>query len=104
MTYGSETWNMKVEDMNRLIRAERVMMRRMCGVTLRDRVSTDTLYDRLEVDSITGVVTRGRLRWFGYVERKPDSDWPKGCTQLGVKIVRGRGRGRKTWRHVWMMI
>ena len=98
MIYGSETWPMKVEDMNRLIRAERMMMRRMCGVTLRDRVSTDTLYDRLGVDSITGVVTRGRLRWFGHVERKPDSDWTKGCTQLEVKGVRGRGRSRKTWR------
>jgi hypothetical protein len=36
MTYGSETWPMKVEDMNRLVRAERMMMRRMCGVTLRE--------------------------------------------------------------------
>jgi hypothetical protein len=34
MTYGSETWPMKVEHMNRLVRAERMMMRRMCGVTL----------------------------------------------------------------------
>ena len=90
MTYGSETWPMKVEDMNRLIRAERMMMR-MCGVTLRDRVSTDTLYDRLRVDCITGVVTRGRLRWFCHVERKPDSDWTKGCTQLELKGVRSRG-------------
>ena len=40
----------------------------------------------------------GRLRWFGHVERKPDSDWTKGCTQLEVKGVRGRGRSRKTWR------
>ena len=82
--------------MNRLIRAERMMMMRMCGVTLRDRVSTDTLYDCLGVDSITGVVTRGRLRWFCHVERKPDSDWTKGCMQLEVKGVRGRVRGRKT--------
>ena len=74
MTYGSETWPMNVEDMNRLIRAERMTIRRMCGVTLKERVSTDTLYGHLGVDSISGVVTRGRLRWFGYVERNRDSD------------------------------
>ena len=77
MTYGSETWPIKVEDINRLIRAERMMRRRMCGVTLRGRVNTDTLYDRHRVDRITGVVTRGRLRWFGHVKRKPDSDWTR---------------------------
>ena len=75
-----------------------MMIRRMCGVTLRDRVNTDTLYDRLGVDRITGVVTRGRLRWLGHVERKPDFDWTKGCTQLEVNVVRGRARGRETWR------
>ena len=81
---------MKVEDMNRLIRAERMMMR-MCGVSLRDIVNTDTLYDRLGVDRFTGVVTGGWLRWFGHVDRKPDSDGTKGCTQLEEKGARGRG-------------
>ena len=36
MMYGSETWAMKVEDMQRLERAEKMMMRWMCGVTLKD--------------------------------------------------------------------
>ena len=30
---GSETWLMKIEDLQRLGRAERMMVRRMCGVT-----------------------------------------------------------------------
>ena len=68
----------------------------MCRVTLRDRVNTDTLYDRMGVDRITGGVTRGRLRWFDHVERKPDSDGTKGCIQLEVKGVRGSGRDQKT--------
>ena len=36
-TYGSETWPMKVEDRQRLERAERMMVRQMCGVTLKDK-------------------------------------------------------------------
>jgi hypothetical protein len=32
---GSETWPMKVEDMQRLERTEKMMIRWMCGVTAR---------------------------------------------------------------------
>jgi hypothetical protein len=35
MTYSTETWPMKTEDLNRLERAERMKMRHMCGVTLK---------------------------------------------------------------------
>ena len=41
--YGSETWAMNVEDMQRLERAEKMMMRCMCGVTLKDRKSSEEL-------------------------------------------------------------
>jgi len=30
------------------------------------------------MESVSDVVRRGRLRWFGHVERKEDSDWVKG--------------------------
>ena len=34
LVYGSETWAMKAEDMQRLERTERMMIRWMCGVKL----------------------------------------------------------------------
>ena len=37
MVYGSETWAMKAEDMQRLERTERMMIRWMCGVRLSDK-------------------------------------------------------------------
>ena len=37
MVYGSETWPMKVDDMQKLERTESMMMRWMCGVSLKDR-------------------------------------------------------------------
>ena len=98
MVYGSETWPMKKEDLGRLEKAEHMMMRRMCGVTLRDRVPSSELYGRLDIDSMSTVVTRNRLRWFGHVQRKPESDWTRRCTSFEVSGQRGRGRGRKTWR------
>jgi hypothetical protein len=98
LTYGSETWPMKVADRQRLERAEGMMVRYMCGVTLRDRRSSEELRQRLGIDSVSNVVRRNRLRWFGHVERKDENDWVKACQRLEVDGRRGRGRGRKTWR------
>jgi hypothetical protein len=97
MLYGSETWPMKVDDTQRLVRAERMMVRWMCGVTLRDRVPSEELLERLDVVCVTELITRGRLRWFGHVERKEDSDWVKACQKFEVIGKTGRGRNRKTW-------
>ena len=36
LLYGSETWATRVEDIQRLERAERMMVRGMCGVTLKN--------------------------------------------------------------------
>ena len=41
MVYGSETWPMKVEDVQRLERTERMMVRWMCGVRLKKRISSE---------------------------------------------------------------
>jgi hypothetical protein len=98
MTYGSETWPMKVEDTRRLERTERMMVRHMCGVSLKDRKSMEDLRGRLKIESISDVIRRNRLRWFGHVERKEDNDWVKKCQHYEVKGSRGRGRGRKTWK------
>ena len=97
MVYGSETWAMKVEDMQRLERTERMMIRWMCGVTLKDRKSNIELRERLGVESVSEVVRRSRLRWFGHVERKSGDDWVATCRDLEVEGVKGRGRGIKTW-------
>ena len=40
MVYGSETWPMKVEDKQKLERAENAMVRWRCGVTIKGRIST----------------------------------------------------------------
>ncbi len=75
MVYGSETWAMKVEDMQRLERAERMMVRWMCGVNLKNGISIRTLNSRF---SVSDLVMRGRLRWFGHLEGKNGRDWRLG--------------------------
>jgi hypothetical protein len=97
MTYGSETWPMRVEDLRRLVRTERVMMRRMCGVKLAQRTSCKVLQERLGLEKVEDVIRRGRLRWFGHVERMGEENWVSACRSYEVAGQRERGRGRKRW-------
>ena len=99
LVYGSETWPMKTEDLQRLERAERMMWRWICGVKLEDRRPSAELSKCLDVEQVADVVRRGRLRWFGHVERKSGEDWVSACRGFVVGSTRGRGRGRprKTW-------
>ena len=64
MVHRSEIWTMRVEDQQRLERTERMIIRLMCGVSMRDRISLYELRHRLGFDSVSIVVRRGRLRWF----------------------------------------
>jgi len=97
LMYGSETWALKVGNMQRLESTERMMVRWMCGVKLKDRKSSQVLQDSLGIVGVAERVRRGRLRWFGHVERKSADDWVARCRDMVIAGNRGRGRGRKTW-------
>ena len=97
LIYGSSTWPMKVEDMKRLTRAERSMVRLMCCVGWRDGGNIEELYKRLNIVEISEMVSRERLGWFGHVMRSSEDEWISRCRNFECDGVRGRGRSRKTW-------
>ena len=74
------------------------MLRWMYGVTLRDKVPMVELRRRLGIEGVVEVMRRGRLRWFGHVERKEVDDWVSACINLEAAGSRGRGRPRMIWR------
>ena len=88
LTYGAETWAMKAENLHSLERAERMMVRWMCGASLGDGRQGEILYSPLGVQSVAMVVGRGRLGWFGHVERKNGDDWVSACGGVVVAGVR----------------
>ena len=76
MLYGGETWPMKKKDEElRLERNDRRMIRWMVGVKLSDRVTSEELRRKLNLEEISVVLRRMRSRWFGHVERKDEKDW-----------------------------
>ena len=97
MVYGSETWPMRAEELRRLERAERMMIRWMCGVTLKDRCKSEELRKRLDVEDVGDVVRNSRLRWFGHLERKDVGDRTSACRNIVVAGNAGKGRPKKRW-------
>ena len=81
------------DDLNRLRRTERAMVRWMCGVTLQERVRMEELMLRLGIEKVEDRVKQGRLRWFGHVEWKEKGDWVSDCR--GLKVGERGGRGRR---------
>ena len=93
---------MRVEELRRLERAERMMIRWMCGVTLKDRCKSEELRKRLDIEDVADVIRMSRLRWFGHLERKEEEDWVSACRNMVVPGNSGKGRPRKRWRDVFI--
>ena len=65
----------------------------MCGVSLKSRMSSKKLNARrLGIEAISAIVRRGRLRWYGHIERKSSDDWVSACRDYEVIGQKSRGR------------
>ena len=98
--HGSETWAVKKEDTDRLERADRAMIRWICGVPFRDMVPSLKLSGRLGLKSIQEVMRDKRLRWFGHVERSGEDSWIRKCRDVKVEGTGKRGRPPMSWEEV----
>ena len=52
-----------------------MMVRMMCGMTLKHRLSNQELLERMGIESVSNVIRISRLSWFGHIERLPAVDW-----------------------------
>ena len=96
LIYGTEIWVMKADDLRNLEKTERMMVRWMCGVSMKDRKRSEDLCNLLGINRVADVVRRGRLRWFGHLERKSVDDRGSSCRRL---VVEGRGARAGVGRH-----
>ena len=72
-----------------------------CGASLNDRqgggrITGEELRGRLGLEDIEVVMRRGRLRWFGHVERMEEDNWVKQVRGINVEGAVARGRPKKT--------
>jgi len=59
----------------------------MCNVKVKDRVPSKELRERLGIDDMILILQQNRLRLYGHVLRKGDTDWVKKCMSV---VANGR--------------
>lgn len=73
------------------------MLRRTAGITLLDRVRSDTIRQMFGVDTIAEKLREARLRWYGHARRDNDDTVRKIGLNLGILGKRRRGRLKQLW-------
>ena len=99
MLDGSEMWGPKIDDLQRLRRNDRAMIRWICGVKPQDRINSNVLLDKLGLADIGNVLRSRRLRWYGHAKRS--QDYINTVMDVEVKVDDEKkcpGRTRKTWK------
>ncbi|KAK6742827.1 hypothetical protein RB195_010223 [Necator americanus] len=95
--YGCECWP-TMKALERVLHAmEMRMLRWTIGVTLKEKVSNDTVRSIFGVVPITEKMKEARLRWFGHVLRREEDSVAKTALKLDVSGVRPRGRPKIRW-------
>ena len=99
MVYAGETWVMRKEEERVLQRAERAMVRVMCGVKLRDHKCGNELMSMMGLnEDIVTLVRRSRLRWYGHVMRRDKTAGIRRVLEFDVAGRMERGRPRVGWK------
>ena len=97
LMYGAEVWTVRKKEERLLETTEMRMLRRIRGVTLRDRMRSADIRRELRVEKITSKIRTARLRWFGHVKRMDQDTWVKRAMEMEVDGRRARGRPTKRW-------
>ena len=97
--YGAETWGLKAADKKRLNVMEMKCLRTMCGVTIWDRQTNDTIRRRTGVNLELSYRAEQRgLRWFGHMKRMNDGQIARRVINSMAEGVAARGRPKLGWK------
>jgi len=98
LMYNSETWTLREADKNRLRVFEMNCLRKIKGVTRRDRIRNADIRSEMgmEVD-VVQKIQKKRLRYYGHVVRMKPERLPNIALFGHVHGQRKRGRPRKRW-------
>jgi len=96
LTYVHEGRVMTERTRLRIQAAEMGFLRRVAGISLRDKVRSSVIREGLGVELLLLRVERSQLRWFRHLVRMPPG--PREVFQARPAGMRPRGRPRTRWR------
>ena len=98
LTYGHELWVMTERTRSRVQAAEMSFLRRVAGLSFRDRVRSLVIREELGVDPLLLRVEKSQMRWLGHLVRMPPGRLPGEVFRARPTGRRPRGRPRTRWR------
>ena len=96
LLYGAECWTVRKKEEQIFEKTEMRMLKRIKGVTLRDRVKSGDIRKELGVSSTQEKVREVRLRWYGHMQRMEENE-VRAVGDMRVPEKRPRGRPRARW-------
>uniref|UniRef100_A0A8C6Q6L6 Reverse transcriptase domain-containing protein n=1 Tax=Nothobranchius furzeri TaxID=105023 RepID=A0A8C6Q6L6_NOTFU len=98
LTYDHELWVVTERTRLRIQVAEMSFLRRVAGLSLRDRVRSSVILEGLGVDPLLLPIERSQLRWLGHLVRMPPGCLPGEVFWARPTGRRPKGRPRTRWR------
>ena len=98
LTYSHELWVVTERTRSRVQAAEMSFLRRVAGLSLRDRVRSSVIRERLGVEPLLLRVERSQMRWLVHLIRMPPGHLPGEVFRARPTGRRPRGRPRTRWR------
>ena len=96
--YNSETWTLKEHHKRKLRVFEMSVLRKICGITRKDRRRNEDILNELSVEKdIVALLQARRLTYFGHVNRMDNDRLPKLLLHGYTHGHRPRGRPKKKW-------
>ena len=95
---GAECWTTGVKEENILEKTEMRMLRRIKGMTVKDKMKSEYIRKELGVGSIKSKARESRLRLFGHVHRREQESNLRQVMDMELPGRRPRGRPRGRWR------
>ena len=92
LLYGAECWTVRKKEEQILEKTEKMMLRRIKGVTLKDKVKSVDIRKELGVTSIQEKAREMRLRWYGHMQRMEENNEVRAVVDMRVPGKRPRGR------------
>ena len=98
LLYGSEAWTLYSRQEHKLNAFHLRCLRRLLGITWRDRVTNIDVLAKAGMPSMFAILTQRRLRWLGHVSRMEDGRIPKDLL-FGELATGTRPTGRPALRY-----
>ena len=97
LIYGSELWMVRKKEERLLLTTEKSMLRRIKGVTLLAQETNVNIRNALNIEPITDVVRRTRMRWFGHLFMMDVKNKVKEVWKMRVPGKRCQVRSKMRW-------